>query len=187
MRARLIKEESGFTLPEVLVAMVLMITVMFALYAIFDMSLRVFSFGNDKVEATETARVGLARMEREIRATFPEDRANDQDTILYSGTDTDTIVIRNDFDGDELGESSEEIRYELDGNVLERILNGNSAAVVENATNLNFDYQRSDGTSLDLSTDPLSEAKIVAITLTVEVDGRDQTLSTDVSLRNRIQ
>ena len=51
MRWRVAKEESGFTLPEVLVAMVMMLTVMFALYSIFDMSLRVFSFGNDKVEA----------------------------------------------------------------------------------------------------------------------------------------
>ena len=36
----------------------IMIVVFFALYSIFDMSLRVFSFGNNKVEAMESARVG---------------------------------------------------------------------------------------------------------------------------------
>ncbi len=43
MRVRLLREEGGFALPEVLVTMMLMITVMFALYSAFDMSIRVFS------------------------------------------------------------------------------------------------------------------------------------------------
>jgi hypothetical protein len=41
------REESGFILPELMVTMVMMRTVLFALYSIFDMSIRVFSFGND--------------------------------------------------------------------------------------------------------------------------------------------
>jgi prepilin-type N-terminal cleavage/methylation domain-containing protein len=71
MRRRLIQDESGFTLPEMLVSMTMMVVVLFALYSIFDMSLRVFSFGNDKVEAVENARLGLEKMEREIRAAYP--------------------------------------------------------------------------------------------------------------------
>lgn len=55
--------------------MLLMIIVLFALYSIFDMSLRVFSFGNNKVEAVENARLGLERMEREIRAAYPVDKS----------------------------------------------------------------------------------------------------------------
>ena len=35
-----------------------MIIVLFALYGIFDMGIRVFSFGNDKVEATERGPAG---------------------------------------------------------------------------------------------------------------------------------
>ena len=45
----------------------IMMVVFFALSSIFDMSLRVFSFGNNKVEAVESARVGMEKMEREIR------------------------------------------------------------------------------------------------------------------------
>ena len=48
-----------------------MMVVFFALYSIFDMSIRIFSFGNNKVEAVESARLGLERMEREIRAAYP--------------------------------------------------------------------------------------------------------------------
>ena len=50
-----------------MVTVLVMIVVMFALYSIFDMGLRVFSFGNNNVEATESARLGLEKMEREIK------------------------------------------------------------------------------------------------------------------------
>ena len=73
VRRRFLTEESGFSLPEVLTTIVIMIVVLFALYSIFDMSLRVFSFGNNKVEAVESARVGLEKMEREIRGAYTKD------------------------------------------------------------------------------------------------------------------
>src|SRR5215218_5451234 len=62
---RILRDEGGFTLPELLVTMVMMIVVLFALYSIFDMSIRVFSFGNDKTEAVENARLGMEKMARE--------------------------------------------------------------------------------------------------------------------------
>jgi prepilin-type N-terminal cleavage/methylation domain-containing protein len=66
-----LKEERGFSLPEMLVTIVIMMVVFFALYSVFDMSVRIFSFGSNKVEAVESARLGLERMEREIRAAYP--------------------------------------------------------------------------------------------------------------------
>ena len=71
MRRRTIQEEDGFTLPEMMVTIMVMMVVFFSLYNIFDMSIRVFTYGNDKVEAVENARLGLAKMEREIRAAYP--------------------------------------------------------------------------------------------------------------------
>ena len=56
------RDEGGFTLPEVLVAMTLMVVVLFALYAIFDMSIKVFGFGNDKVEAEAQLSSSLATL-----------------------------------------------------------------------------------------------------------------------------
>lgn len=88
MRERLVRDEAGFTLPELLVTMLMMITVLFALYSIFDMSLRVFSFGNNKIEAVENARLGLERMEREIRAAYPVDKASSpsQPHLFFNAT-----------------------------------------------------------------------------------------------------
>src|SRR3712207_3600019 len=66
-----------------MVTMVIMIAVLFALYSIFDMSIRVFSFGNDKVEAIENARLGLQKMEREIRAAYPVNGPTSTGTNRY--------------------------------------------------------------------------------------------------------
>jgi prepilin-type N-terminal cleavage/methylation domain-containing protein len=180
-RKDLLREEGGFTLPEVLVAMVMMVTVMFALYAIFDMSLRVFSFGNDKLEAVENARIGLGRMEREIRAAYPENRAAEQNTLLFGNTDSDTIVFRNDDDGDRVAEADEEVKYDADGTTLDR----NAQPAVENVSSLRFEYQNEQGDEV-----AYTSADIVHIELQVEVDGGNsgtvtQTLNTDVALRNR--
>ena len=49
------------------------------------MSLKVFSFGNNKVEAVESARVGLEKMEREIRQAY---------VTIEPPTDTCSLVPR---------------------------------------------------------------------------------------------
>ena len=83
---RLSKDEHGFTLPEMLVTMLIMVVVLFALYNIFDTSIRVFSFGNDKVEAVENARLGLERMERELRGAYAVDRENGRTHLFFNAT-----------------------------------------------------------------------------------------------------
>ncbi|QIN78017.1 hypothetical protein GBA65_05220 [Rubrobacter marinus] len=76
IRRHLLADETGFTLAEMMVAITVMIVVFFALHNIFSMSLRVFSFGNDKVEAVENARLGVERMERELRGAYSYDKSN---------------------------------------------------------------------------------------------------------------
>ena len=73
----------GFTLPEVLVTTIILSFVLLALAGLFDASLKVFSFGNNKVEAVESARVGMGKMEREIRQAYNYDlTSNPQKTYL---------------------------------------------------------------------------------------------------------
>ena len=83
VRKRVVCEEAGFTLTEVLVTTMIMLIVLFALYSMFDMGLRVYTFGNDKVEATEQARLGMEKMEREIRAAYPVDRINGRQHVFF--------------------------------------------------------------------------------------------------------
>lgn len=182
----LVREEGGFTLAELMVTIMLMLTVMFALYSVFDMSLRVFSFGNDKTEAVENARLGLERMERELRAAYPYDKANGNNTLFpsYAANPSNSIKFGNDVVtvNRQVDVPSEEITYSLDGSDLER----NNESLVQSVTSLQFDYLRADGTPATSE----SEVRIVKITLATEVDRglagpATQTLTTDVTLRNR--
>jgi prepilin-type N-terminal cleavage/methylation domain-containing protein len=71
VKERFSKDERGFTLSEMLITVIIMSVVLMALFSIFDMSIKTFSYGNNKVEAVESARLGLEKMEREIRAAYP--------------------------------------------------------------------------------------------------------------------
>jgi len=70
-RERFLKDERGFSLPEMIITIIIMSVVMISLGSVFDMSVRIFTFGNNKVEAVESARIGMEKMEREIRAAYP--------------------------------------------------------------------------------------------------------------------
>lgn len=223
----LLKEEKGFTLAEMMVSITIMITVMFALYSIFDMSIRVFSFGNDKVEAVENARLGLEKIEREVRAAYPVNRrANpSQEHVFFSpGTEATPILPgpRSITFGNELPlttpatppdrkidpslNPNEEITYRLNNGTdtcptlptavtdglckLQRITRGGTPQdVVEFVTpdGLDFTYLHSDLTP-DTSTDGVvdgTDIGVVRVRLTVDKDGRTQSLTTDIDLRNR--
>ena len=66
------------------VTMMVMIIVMFGLYSIFDMSLRVYGVGNDKVEATQNARMGLDKISRELRAAYPASKAGEKTQLFWA-------------------------------------------------------------------------------------------------------
>jgi type II secretory pathway component PulJ len=215
---RLVREESGFTLPEITVTIVMMIVVLFALYSIFDMSIRVFSFGNDQVEAVENARLGLEKLEREMRVAFPRDKANGQNHLFWvynnsstsqlppnppkaPGTSPGPVTFGNDLNGNGKiagDEATESISYYLENGVLKRSINGGvGQAVAESVEPEGFEVHRYNsivGTGCpkrDSSGNLVSEAtaeadiKVLCIRLKVNVDGRSQTLVTDVFLRNR--
>lgn len=215
MRKRFLKEQAGFTLPEMLITMVVMIVILFALYSIFDMSVRVFRFANDKVEAVENARLGLQKMEREIRAAYPVNGPTSTGNNRYrffdaNGTNPPSgaawpSATRITF-GNELGSpgdrlircpdanSCEYITYKLVGSTLRRVNSANSAdagqPVVEfvRPDGLRFRYFTLAGNEINpASPGSLTTQDIgrVEIALQIAVDGRTQNLTTVVDLRNR--
>ena len=192
--------EEGFTLPEVLVAMVMMSAVLFALYAMFDASVRVFGVGQDRAEAAQTARLGLARMEREIRAAYPQNRANGDETLLADFTE-ERLTFGNDLNGNRrtlnpaTGEPDgrERISYTLDerGDPLR-----NGARLVGSAQDVDGDGGALTFEYLDANGEPVvsgSEKDIVLVRIVLEISVGEtagggpagQTLTTVVALRNR--
>ena len=186
MRDGLLREEGGFTLPELLVTMVMMLTVLFALYSIFDMSIRVFSFGNDKIEAVENARLGLEKMERELRGAYPYDKAAGEEVLFpnFGPNPSRTITFGNDLDGNRMVDiPAEQITYALSVSGSRRALlrNGQPAAEFVEPGGLTFEYLDEFGRR---ATDEAG-VSLVRIELRVDVNGRAQTLATEVALRNR--
>ncbi|MGB3681225.1 MAG: hypothetical protein WA990_01940 [Rubrobacteraceae bacterium] len=181
LRKRFSEEEGGFTLTEVLVAMTMMITVLFALYSIFDMSIKVFSFGNDKVEATENARVALEKMEREIRAAYPYNPPTDNRILDGSTSNSNQITFWNKLDTGTVA-----IKYYVSNGTLYR--NNSSSAVTDLGAGgaLAFEYYDKNGALVTPSVANEPKIVMVRIKLVVEQDGRKQELITNAALRNRI-
>jgi type II secretory pathway pseudopilin PulG len=179
-KRRLLSDESGFTLAELLVAMTMMITVLFALYSIFDTSVRILRSGNDELKAVENARLGLERMEREIRAAYPRD-----DGTLISVGGTDEITFQNMPDSG----PPETITYSLSSGSSSYLRRNGQRLVgpLDGAGGLQYAYCTS---AADCSSPIADETriKLVRMTLNVRVPGptdATQTLTTDVYLRNR--
>jgi prepilin-type N-terminal cleavage/methylation domain-containing protein len=195
LKSRILKEESGFTLSEMMVTILVMLTVLYALYSIFDMSLRVFSFGNDKIEAIENARVALERMEREIRGAFPYDAPTDTRVLYGPGTSATQITFYNDLNGDGKGNGTNEVisfYVDANGNLMRR--QGSNAPEPLTALGpggaLEFKYFHKE-TGAEITSPATDEAnvgmvrvKVVVIEEGVQQDPR-QELITNVFLRNR--
>ena len=202
MSKRLLREEEGFTLSEMLVTILIMIIVLSALYSIFDMSLKTYGFGNSKAEAMENARLGMEKMEREIRQAYAFDKASG-DLQLFQTWDENQMTFGNDLDGDmksgpTVGEcpninDCELISYSLDGDTgsLMRTSGGfDPQPVVENVEDVEFRYFQSNGTTEVFSGGNEALIGMVRIVVDVRVESMapqdgTQILTTDVALRNR--
>lgn len=179
-KRRLLRGEGGFTLAETLVAMTMMVTVLFATYSIFDMTVRVFDYGDDELEAVENARLGLERMVREIRAAYPQDGG----TLLSAG-DADELTFQN-----RPGTGPPEtITYSLSGgsrSYLRR--NGQRmAGPLDGTDGVRFAYCASSASCSSVLAAE-HQVDLVRITIKARAPGAasvTRTLTTDVYLRNR--
>jgi prepilin-type N-terminal cleavage/methylation domain-containing protein len=192
MRERFLREERGFTLTEMMITIVIWIVILFALYSIFDMSIKAFSFGNNKAEAMENARLGVEKMEREIRQASAFNNGAG-DAHLFDTMEETQIAFGNDLDGNEIIEcpntngDCELISYSLDGSTLMRTSGGGPQPAVEHVEFVEFTYLEADGTT-ETTIEP--DVALVRIRLGITVNPgthneATQNLTTEVDLRNR--
>jgi len=202
-RRRSWRETAGFTLVEVLVSSMMLFAVLFALYAIFDVSVRTFGYGRDRLESVENARLALGKMEREIRAAYPYDlTSNPAKRHLFSNPADPTkpavptatrVAFGNETGGDRKIGPTEVIGYYLSGHDLKRSKGGSVQTLVDSvpADGLRFTPCRTaNDCPPTLAITDETEVRLLRIELAVEVkrhaqDPTRQTLATDVYLRNR--
>lgn len=192
--------EGGFTLPEALVAMAMTAAVLLALYAVFDASVRVFGAARANADTAQAARIGLARMEREIRAAYPRDKAGGDATLLTNFGEG-RLDFGNDLNGNRktvdpatgLAEPGEGISYTLGaGGAPLR----NGRLLVDSAGDIDGDGRALTFGYFDANGDPVgtgdeNEVDLVRVELEVsakigaEWEPVERVLWTTVALRNR--
>ncbi len=179
-RRRSLVDEGGFTLAEALVTTTMMVVVLFALYAVFEATVRVFDLAGDELDAAENARLGLGRMEREIRAAYPQAGG-----VLLNTWQPTQIAFQNKPTDD----PPETVVYSLSpGSPSYLRRNGQRlAGPLDGADGVRFEYCKS-ATDCSSAVGSESEIELVRVTLGVRAPGdpdATQTLTTDVDLRNR--
>lgn len=201
----ILRDERGFSLPEMMVTTMIMLVVLLALFGLFDMSLKVFSYGNNKVEAVESARVGMEKMEREIRQAVPS-----ADAQVFDTWTSPEIRFGNDLDGNGViacpnsTGRCEKIGYRLNGTTLGRDNTSagttntvaNLQPVAEHVQSLTFTYYDRNGNVVVPGVDANgvdNERHIDRVLVSIGISVNEgvghsgtQTLTSVVDLRNRL-
>jgi len=173
----------GFTLAELVLAMGIMMIVLAAIISLFTSLNRMYTTQGVAAGVQQVARTGIDIMTRNIRmAGFNPlnisgigivQAADDSIRFKYDTNEDGTI----DTDGDE------DIAYLLneDNQLVQQKNNGNRYPLVDNVSDLTFEYLDKDG---DTVTNDLDAIRTVKVSLTVEEPaGRDKVLSRTYSTR----
>ena len=144
-----INNQKGFSLIEMMVVVVILGLIVLGLVTFFTGGTKSWVAGQYQLKAQREARQAIDRMVREIREA--SEVTTNTDTKIIFNTPWETGVT-----------------YELSGNTINR----NSNPLINNVSNLDFDYPS------------LSKVHIL-LEVDVDDDGNpDITLNTDVNLRN---
>ena len=170
-------QQKGFSLIEMMVAVVILGLIILALVTFFTGGTKAWVAGQSQLEAQRNARQAMDRMVREIR-----EGKNVKINSTYN-----SILFITPFDG------SPEIQYHLNNGTLYR----NTNTIVDNVLNLSFTYFDNNGDQIcdeiGIPINPLvysadaSKVSKVHIVLEVDVDkdgNPDISLNADVNLRN---
>jgi len=118
------QNQKGFTLLEVLIASSLFVIVLFAVYVTFESSQKTYTWGSNKVEVQQTARVAMGIMANEIR-TAGYDPSNPPVGVIPGLASPTAIQVANantltfiaDVDGDNV---TDRVTYRLQGTQVMR-------------------------------------------------------------------
>jgi type II secretion system protein J len=99
MRTKTLRDQSGFTLVELMVAMSIFLLILVGIFQVFDPSSRAYSTTERKVNVQQNGRVAMDAMSRQIRMAgyFPEnidaDNANDVTSpSIQVGTEFEVVT-----------------------------------------------------------------------------------------------
>jgi type IV pilus assembly protein PilW len=162
--------ERGFTMTELLVAMVISVIVMAGVYSSYYAQQRSFTTQQQVAAMQQNIRAALYYMERDMRMAG-YDPTGSAGAAISTATAT-VFQFTYDFDGNGTIGSGENIRYETysSGGITSLRRTPGGSAVAENVDALNFVYLDKDGNT----TMTAKEIRSVQITLLVRTARVDQ-------------
>jgi prepilin-type N-terminal cleavage/methylation domain-containing protein len=198
--AHVFKEKKGFSLIELLVAMVIMSVVSLAIYGVFSVSSRTYTTQGVTADVQQSVRAAMEVMLQDIRSAGldPTSSGNfgielaENTKLRFTSDSIDAGIFNGALDDT----NSERITYVLQGTQLDQILYETTASadtepLISDVQNLTFTYFDAIGNDLGSPVPALQLADIrtinVSITV-VEPAGRDasvsRTLTKQVKCRN---
>ncbi len=172
-----IKSEQGFTLTELMIAMVIGLIVLSGVYSTYIAQQKSYNVQTQITFMNQNLRAGMYFMEREIRMAGydPTGNANVGITSAGSNSITFSMDLNGDGDTDDPDDTNEVITYSLyvDSlgvtNLGRSSQGGSLQPVAENIDALNFVYLDKDGNV----TATLSNIRSVQITMVARAEKRD--------------
>lgn len=168
----IIKNDKGFSLIEVLVAMTLLSIVLLVAYNLLFSGMKSWIYGEDQIDVVQNMRVGMDSMTREIRSAneINENKSNEKE-IVFTAPDTTFSAVK-------------EVRYRYDSKdkELERKDINNFQPISSRISNIEFSYIPVDSDRPISSDNPI---KIVVITMEgAKKDGHKIEIKSKVTLRS---
>jgi prepilin-type N-terminal cleavage/methylation domain-containing protein len=193
--AHVFKEKKGFSLIELLVAMVIMSVVSLAIYGVFSVSSRSYTTQGVTADVQQSVRAAMEVMLQDIRAAGldPTSSGNfgielaEAAKLRFTSDSIDAGIFNGVLDST----NSERITYVLVGTQLDQILyettaSEDSGPLISDVQNLSFTYFDADGNDLGspVPVANLADIRTVEITMTVEEPaGRDEPVSRTLTKR----
>jgi prepilin-type N-terminal cleavage/methylation domain-containing protein len=155
------RDERGFTLAELLVALAMMALVLTAIVMIENGTLQAYVVGSNKTEVQQNARVALELMAREIRQTS---------AALTVATATSVGFV---------DQNTGATTYWLNGTALTRTSGGANAVVIGAVQALTFAYRDVDNNVL--ATPVGTPANVYRVDITIQTASEDTIVAGSVS------
>lgn len=185
--------EKGFTIIEVLMALLITSIVTGAIYSLFSLMTRSFTSQEVTADVQQQIRVGVDFIARDIRATGFDPTGEAGAGILTATPTSFQFTVDKDENGS-LSEADENITYTFNAAAgrLERV-DANSAfgseVLVDNVSVADSGFTYFDGSSPPVATADLDDIRTIVIAMTIEEPaGRaapvNRTLSARVTARN---
>lgn len=176
------KGENGFTLAELLVAMVVGLLVMTAAYATYMTQTRSYKTNEEVTALQQNLRSAMYHLERELRMAGYNPTVSQTVNFGFVNLGGNTVTFTMDSNGDGALDTTETIIYahNAGNSTLTRDAGAGAQMLALDITDFSLVYRQADGTVAGSA----SEVRSVDISLTASTDDHTRTLATRVRCRN---